>query len=188
MEEIRSVTYDFGGARLYPFQAAQYLYKATGTKDGKVLTPFRDVKVLTTACAVMGGESLWYLRAWHANVKRNDDGSIYRPQPGMLVVKSVDLGWIQRNADIEDTEMQDADVSKLVEQLFSDSQYQDLDRPAKAANIAAQLYLDRGWGPWYAFSNGGYKRHLPQAGLAVANLIAVEFGLGQSYYIINPKK
>lgn len=187
MEEIRGVTYDFTGERLFPFQAAQYLYQAASLKAGQQFYPFREAKTLMTACAVMGGESLWYLKAWHANVARNPDGTINRPQPGMLTIKSIDLGWIQRNADIEDVDILDEDVEPLVQELFSSGDYAYLDRPARAAEEAARLFIARGWQPWYAYSNGGWKRHLPNAGVAVANFLAVEFGLGQSYYQIRPR-
>jgi hypothetical protein len=191
-EEIRGVTWDFGDKpALYPFQAAQYLYNArvevNTTSGPQALFPFRDAKVLCKACAVMGGESGWYTGAWHANVRRNTDGTIARPQPGYLTVNSVDLGWIQRNADIDNVEIADGDVKTLVEGLFNDPTYGYLDRPALAANEAARLFVARQWKPWYAEANGGWKKHLPMAGKAVANFLAVEFGLGQSFYTIRTR-
>jgi len=187
VDEIRGVTWDLAGERLMPFQAAQYLYKAEAKINDVVSRPFRDAKTLMTGCAVMGGESAWYTKAWHANVARNADGMILRPQPGFLTVKSIDLGWIQRNAELEDTDIADDAVKDLVAELFDDAAYGYLDRPGLAANEAARLYTQRGWQPWYAYANGGWKRHLPMAGQAVANFLAVEFGLGQSFYTIRSR-
>jgi hypothetical protein len=184
VEEIRGVTWDLAGERLYPFQAAQYLYNASTTKNGVIIHPFREAKVLTVACATMGGESDWRLRSWHANVLREEDGSIKRDSQGRITIKSIDLGWIQRNADIADLPYRDTEIAPLVQSLFDSEQFGYLDRPALAANEAARLYVDRGWQPWVAYSNGGWRRHLPNAGLAVANFIAVEFMNKQSFYAI----
>lgn len=187
MVEIRGVTWDLGGTRLYPFQAAQYLYKAQGAKAGVSSYPFRDAKRLMEACAIMGGESGWYVKAWHANVVRDDEGRIVRDALGKMTVKSVDLGWIQRNADVTDAALADNEVAPFVENLFDSNTYGYLDRPALAATEAANLYLARGWQPWYAYSNGGWRTHLPTAGLAVGNFLAVEYMNKQSFYTIRTR-
>lgn len=181
------MTWDLAGERLYPFQAAQYLYNAKTVKGAATIHPFREAKTLTIGCAVMGGESDWRLRSWHANVARNEDGTIKRDAQGRITVKSIDLGWIQRNADVADLPYPDEEIEPLVLGLFDSEQFGYLDRPALAADEAARLYVERGWQPWVAYGNGGYRRHLPNAGLAVANFLAVEFLNRQSFYTIRQK-
>ena len=63
-EEIRGVTWDFGGRQLEPWEAAQKLYVAG----------FKDARQLAIMWAVIEGESGGYTRAWHHNVVRNEDG------------------------------------------------------------------------------------------------------------------
>lgn len=185
MEEIRGVTWDFGsGQRLYPFQAAQYLHQADPPNGPP---PFRDAKRLMEACAVMGGESGWYLTAWHLNVKRDSAGNILWDEQRRLLATSCDLGWIQRNAEFADTALLPEDVPAFVQALFDSPEFGYLDRPALAAQEAARLFTERGWQPWVAWLNKSYKRHLPMAGQAVANFLAVEYGLGQSFYVIRTR-
>lgn len=177
MEQIRGVTWDFGGTRLHPFQVAQYLYKADPDNGPP---PFRDAKVLTVGCAVMYGESAGYLKAWHLNVLRDAAGNIVWDEDRRLTAKSCDLGWIQRNAEFPDVKLLPEDVPEFVQALFDSEQYGYLDRPALAANEAAALYVARKWQPWVAYGNGSYKKYLKTACLAVGNFLGVEFGQGNS--------
>ncbi len=186
--EIRGVTWDFGDeAPMWPSVALRYLYNAKVMRNSVAVYPFRDAKMLAVAGAVMGGESAWYPKAWHANVVKDADGQIVYDAQGRITVKSIDLGWIQRNADLADTAYQPEEIAPLVVSLFESEQYGYLDRPGLAANEAARLYVERGWQPWYAYSNKGYLRHLPKSILGAANFLAIEFGLGQSYYMIRPR-
>lgn len=163
--EQRGVTWDLDGARLLPFQQAQYLYNAG----------IRDAADLATMVATLLGESAGYLRAWHHNVADQDDGTI--------VVKSTDLGWIQRNVVHDEPIVVARDqAAALADRLFSENP--SLAKPGTSAAVAAQLFAQRGFQPWYAYSNGGWKRHRSTAVLAVGNFLAVRLGLGQSYLTI----
>jgi len=167
-EEIRGITWDLDGAELLPWLAAQRLYKAG----------FKDAKLLTTMWAIIEGESGGYLKAWHHNVQRNEDGTIFRNSAGNMLVNSTDLGFIQKNVvhgtpvelPLTGTESKD-----FIATLFEI--YPELARGDESAAIAFQMYKQRGFQPWYAYSNGGYKKHLPKAVLAVANYLALANGL-----------
>lgn len=167
-EEIRGVTWDLDGAELLPWLAAQRLYKAG----------FEDAKLLTTMWAVIEGESGGYLKAWHHNVKRNDDGSIFRNEAGNMLIKSTDLGFIQKNvvhASPVEVATTGGEAKDFVDTLFKI--YPELARGDDSAKIAYQMYKQRGFQPWYAYTNGSYKKHLDQAVLAVGNYLALANGL-----------
>lgn len=162
VEEHRGITYDFTGERLEPWQAVQRLYRAG----------FVDAKELAIGYAVMMGESGRYLRAWHHNVVRHEDGSIKLTQDGLMTVKSTDLGFIQRNVPHNPQVLLpvEGDQSRLfVEDLFG--AFPQLARGDESAKLAFSLYKQRGWTPWYAHTNGSYKRSLPQACVAVGNFL-----------------
>ena len=168
MVEIRGVTYGLDGEQLAPLQAAQRLFKAG----------FKDAKVLAIMWAILEGESGRYLKAWHHNVERNEDGSIKERTPGMMIVRSTDLGFIQRNVVIQggvEIAMTESASGVLVESLFAANP--DLARGDKSAEIAFALYQDRGYQPWYAYSNRSYRRHLEAACSAVREYLRVVFGL-----------
>jgi hypothetical protein len=166
MIEIRGVTFGFDGEQLEPQQAAQRLYKAG----------FKDAKVLAIMWAILEGESARYLKAWHHNVARDDDGSIIRDDIGRFAVKSTDLGFIQRNVvHSPPKKVTDAESPVFVESLFTANP--DLARGDKSAEIAFALYQDRGYQPWYAYSNRGYRRHREAACSAVREYLRVVFGL-----------
>ena len=167
-EEIKGITWDLDGAHLMPRLAAQRLYDAG----------FEDAKLLTTMWAVIDGESGGYLKAWHHNVKRNDDGSIFKNAAGNMLVKSTDLGFIQKNvvhASPVELPVTGGEAKDFVDMLFKI--YPELARGDESAKIAHQMYMQRGFEPWYAYTNGSYKKHLDQAVLGVANFLAQSNGL-----------
>jgi len=162
IEEIRNITWGLNGAQLSPWQAAQRLYKAG----------FKDVKLLAIAWAVMEAESGGYLKAFHHNVKRDENGLILRDADGKMIVLSTDLGFIQKNiVHPPNTKIlvQETASQEFVEQLFKTNS--DLADGQKSANIAWAFYKLRGWQPWYAYSNESYKRSLPRGCEAVANFL-----------------
>lgn len=176
-EEIRGATWDLDGAQLLGAQAANRLYYAG----------FNEAKVLTEMLATLYAESNWFLKAWHHNVLRNEDGTIKRDADGKLVVISTDLGFIQRNVVHSPTVHVSDDAAKsFTDTLFA--KFPELANGKLSSQIAWNLYRDRGWTPWYANQNGAFEQHLGRSGLAVANFLAVEFGLvagpRYSYYEI----
>lgn len=168
MEEIRGITWDLAGEELKPWLACQRLYKAG----------FKDAKTLAIMWATIESESGGYLKAWHHNVVRNEDGSIQKTADGLMVVKSTDLGFIQKNIVHNPQVLLPVagDQSKLfVEDLFAANP--DLARADQAAVIAFNMWKQRGFQPWYAYTNGHYKKNLGRATVAVANYLALAFGL-----------
>jgi hypothetical protein len=167
-EELIHITYDFDGERLEPWQAVQRLY----------LAGFVDPKLLAVGYAVMMGESGRYLKAWHHNVLRNEDGTILRSADGLMEVKSTDLGFIQKNV-VHNPHVVlpiEGDQSALfVEDLFA--AYPKLARGDESAEIAYALYnsvsggVKRRWTPWYAWVNGNYRKGLPSACVAVGQFL-----------------
>lgn len=173
-EEIRGITWDLDGEELSPWLAAQRLYKAG----------FKDAKLLCTMWAVIESESGGYLKAWHHNVERNPDGTILINQDGLMEIKSTDLGFIQKNIVHNPHKFLpvEGEQSKLfVADLFES--FPDLARGDKSATIAYQMYLLRGFQPWYAYSNGSYKKSLGRATVAVANYLALANGLRPIPYV-----
>lgn len=166
VEEIKGVTWDLWGAELKPWLACQRLYKAG----------FKDADLLATMFAVIEAESGGYLKAWHHNVKRNEDGSIFRTSDGLFQVNSTDLGFIQKNV-VHNPKviLTDSEAPAFVEDLFA--AFPDLARADKSAEIAFAMYQDRGFQPWYAYSNGSYKKSMGRACAAVGNFIALKHGL-----------
>lgn len=147
MEEIRNVTYGLWGEELPIWMAIQRLVKAG----------FHDPRVLLNMFAIIEGESGSYLRAWHANIKRTPSPElkiIYDPE-GKMTVKSIDLGFIQRNVVlnpqvvIEPTEVA---MKEFVNRMFEENP--KLARADTSAEIAYDLYLDRGFAPWFAYKPG----------------------------------
>jgi DNA-binding transcriptional regulator of glucitol operon len=159
-EEIQHVTFDFAGERLDAWQAVQRLY----------LAGFTDAKVLAIGYAVMMGESGRYLKAWHHNVVRNEDGTIKRDADGRFRVKSTDLGFIQKNVvHNPQPSLLDSESPAFVDVLFEE--HPELARGDESARIAWVLYLARGWQPWYAYTKGSYKRSLPGGCVAVGQFL-----------------
>ena len=169
-EEIRGVTWDLEGPQLNPWQAAQRLYHAG----------FKDARVLAEMWATLEGESARYLKAWHHNVLRDENGQIVRTGEGRLKILSTDLGFIQRNV------ARDAPVALLDEECATYAQdlfvaHPDLALGDKSAEIAWGLFKTRGFQPWYAHTNGHHRKHLGNACLAVGNFLAVAHGQGGDY-------
>lgn len=165
-EEIKSVTFDFWGEQLEPYLAAQRLYKAG----------FTDAKLLAVIWAVMEGESGGYLKAWHNNVERTPEGDILLSE-GMMTVKSTDLGFIQRNVVHTPTvrlEPTREAVGLFIEDLFNANP--KLANGQESANIAYTLFKQRGFKPWYAYTNGSYRKNVSRGCLAVGNFLALANG------------
>jgi hypothetical protein len=58
----------------------------------------------------------------------------------------------------------------LANELFE--QNPDLADGQKSADMAWELFQTRGWQPWYAHTNGSYKKGLPSACVAVGKYLA----------------
>jgi hypothetical protein len=126
-----------------------------------ILAGFHDPRVAINMFAVIEGESGSYTKAWHANVKRLDDEnkSIVRDAQGRMFVKSVDLGFIQRNLVMAGggvwMPMEEDAMSEFIETLFNENP--DLAVADKSAIIAYELFSTRGFQPWYAYQPGTVK-------------------------------
>jgi len=166
IEEIRGVTWDLWGPELKPWLACQRLYNAG----------FKDANLLATMWAVLEAESGGYLKAWHHNVTRNEDGSIFRDAQGFFEIKSTDLGFIQKNV-VHSPKIQMSDIESKAFVLDLFEAYPDLARADKSAAIAYDMYKQRGFQPWYAYSNDSYKKSMGRACAAVGNFIALKNGL-----------
>ena len=143
-EEIRDVTFGLWGAELAEWQAIQRLVNAG----------FLHPKVLTIMFAIIEGESGSYLKAWHANVKRDAEGKIFRKVEdgaSYMQIQSVDLGFIQRNVNVTDewVEIHPEAMRDYIENLFS--LYPNLALASESSEIAFDLYSERGFQPWYAY-------------------------------------
>jgi hypothetical protein len=175
MEHLEGVNYGFYGARLDTVQRMQRLYN---TKDNT--WGFKDAMLLTLAYAVMMGESGGYLKAYHHNVERDVAGNIVRHDVDgkeCMKVKSTDLGFIQKNTPHSPArlvEMTEEASLAFVDELF-------VANPAlcngyESCKIAWNLYKSRGnFSAWYAYINGGYKRSLPLACVAVGKFAANKY-------------
>ena len=173
MEEIRNVSFGLWGEELKEWQAIQRL----------VAAGFQDPRLLARMFAIIEGESGSYQRAWHANVMRlpadESDlppygGDIKRDAEGRMTIKSIDLGFIQRNVDIPDAvmAMTPEAMEPFVDGLFN--KYPRLTDPWTAAEEAYALYLDRGFQPWYAYQPGtpAFKAKVKRGCQAVGNYLA----------------
>lgn len=163
-QEIRGVTWDLVGQRLQPWQAAQRLFKAG----------FTDARQLTVMWAVLEAESARYLKAWHHNVSRDRNGNILKDNNGNMTVLSTDLGFIQRNVQHAPTKtlaMTNQDAQAFVDELFA--AHDELSWGDQSAAIAKDLFDERGFQPWFAHTNGSYRKFLPQAIVAVGNFLGV---------------
>jgi hypothetical protein len=137
---------------------------------------FTEVKLLAIMWAIIESESGGYLKAWHNNVMRNEDGTIYL-EDGKMIIQSTDLGFIQKNVVHNPPVKLEPTAEKI--QPFIDSLFEanpDLARGDKSAEIAYQLYKSRGFQPWYAYSNGSYKRNISRGCLAVGNMLGLILG------------
>jgi hypothetical protein len=166
-EEYRDVTFGYWGVELKEWQAIQRL----------VLAGFGEVRLLTNMFAIIEGESGSYTKAWHANVLRDPlhTGPIVRNETGQMLVQSVDLGFIQRNVDVAGSgtwvDMTEEAMASMVNALFDEN-------PALAdaqlsAEIAFDLFSQRGFQPWFAYKPGtvGFYAKKRRAAKAIANYI-----------------
>ncbi len=172
--EIKGITWDLDGEQLEPWLAAQRLYKAG----------FKDADTLAVMWAVIEAESGGFLKAWHHNVTRNEDGTIKIFDGYLMEVKSTDLGFIQKNIVHDPTQLLpvEGDQSKLfVADLFE--AFPELARGDESAKIAFNMWKTRGFQPWYAYSNKSYEKILGRGCVAVANYLALKHGLRPMPYV-----
>jgi hypothetical protein len=172
-EEVRGLTWDLDGEQLEPWLAAQRLYKAG----------FKDADVLCTMWAIIEAESGGYLKAWHHNVKRTEDGQILYNDANQMTVLSTDLGFIQKNV-VHDPPVligSPEEAQAFVDNLWV--QHPELARGDESAEIAYLMYKQRGYTPWYAFTNKSYMNSLGRGTVAVANYLALKHGFRPMPYV-----
>jgi hypothetical protein len=164
-QEIFDLTWSWGtGPQLAPWQAAQRLYLAGWT----------DAKELAVAWAVMEAESGGYVKAWHHNVRRDEDGMVALDDQGHMTVLSTDLGFVQRNVvhngqvGVKVEFMEDAS-QEFVAWLFERNP--SLALGSESAAVGYAMWETREWAPWVAYRNGSYRRSLPRGCEAVANYL-----------------
>lgn len=172
------IIWSLDGPQLAPWQAADRLYQGG----------FTDPLLLAEGCAVMKAESGWYLKAWHINPVYDEDGMIVVDETGLMTVKSVDLGFIQRNVPTPNVkvEMAPGPAQAFVDGLFKANP--KLSNGVESSKIAFQLYQQRGWQPWYAWTNGFHRQYLDDGALAVGNLCALRHGQGGDLLVKRPAK
>lgn len=171
MEHIAGINYGFGGIELAEWQAIQRL----------VRSGFTDLRVLGTMFAIVEGESGSYTRAFHCNVDRtldaegNKDLIVRREIDGVdhMFVKSVDLGFMQFNTDVAGlgkwVAMTKEAVADFINKMFDAEPWK---ADAQQSSIRAyELYLQRGFQPWYAYRPDDPKfwAKKRRAGKAIAN-------------------
>jgi hypothetical protein len=93
---------------------------------------------------------------------------------GRMTVKSIDLGFIQRNVDVVPdfvTEPSAEAMKLFVDGMFS--KYPRLARADTAAEDAYELFLERGFSPWYAYKPGteGFKIKKRYGAKAIGNYL-----------------
>lgn len=180
MEHIEWVNYGFYGERFDSVQRMQRLYNTRDNTWG-----FKDAMVLVVAYATMMGESGGYLKAFHHNVERNEEGMIVRYVDNFdtsklfMKVFSTDLGFIQKNTKHQDggvlVEMTKEASLAFVDQLFIENP--KLCIGWDSCKIAWNMYNTAGkkFTPWYAYTNGNYKKGLPGACVALGKLAANKY-------------
>lgn len=180
MEEIRDVTYGLWGSELPEHSAIQRLVKAgfpiwvpSHLDIAEPHSPLLDM------FAIIEGESGSYLRAWHMNVLRDPPitGDIVRDSEGRMTVRSIDLGFIQRNVDMADEKLP---MTEEASKAFVDAkfvQYPQLARADLASMVAFDLWQDRGFKPWYAYKPGtdGFRLKKRRAAKAIGNYLLRSF-------------
>lgn len=147
MEEIMHITWDLDGVELAEWQAIQRLYRAG----------FHDMLTLGTMFAIIEGESGSFTKAWHANVNRDSAGNIVRDNRAgedYMCITSIDLGFIQYNVNV-DNQFVPMDASYM--QAYVDAlwiHYPELADAQQSSEKAYDLFVDRGFLPWYAYKPG----------------------------------
>lgn len=171
MEHINKINYGFGGVELAEWQTIQRL----------VRSGFSDVRVLGTMFAIVEGESGSYTRAFHCNVDRtldadgNKDRIVRKVINGIdhMFVKSVDLGFMQFNTDLPGTgrwvAMTEEAVAEFINEMFAAEPWKA--DAQLSSERAYELYLQRGFQPWYAYKPGDvrFQEKKRRAGKAIAN-------------------
>lgn len=167
MEELRDITFGLWGEKLPDYLGIQRLVWAG--------FPIQN-GVLLDMLATIEGESGFYLKAWHANVVRASDAnqSIVYDVDGNLQVKSIDLGFVQRNVAFGEIQRVAPNVDAV--KLFVEKQFTlhpDLARADESAVEAYQLWTARGFQPWYAYQPGTpkWRRKKAQAAKAIADYL-----------------
>lgn len=178
VESPKGIIWDLDGARLLPWQAADRLYQGG----------FTDPLLLAEACSVMKAESGWYLKAWHINAVYNEDGTLKKDAGGRITVKSVDLGFIQKNVVMPGGSLLEPTpeaADQLIDSLFKSNP--KLANGIESSKIAFQMYQQRGFQPWYAWVNGFSKQYLDDGALAVGNLCGMRHGEGPTSLMKVPR-
>lgn len=178
-EEIRNITFGLDGVELTHEQTIQRLVVA-GFPLWRINPQGKAESPLLTMFAIIEGESGEYQRAWHINVLRNPDGTIARSViDGVdnMRVKSVDLGFAQFNVQVSDFDIvMDPDIVQAwIDGMFES--YPELAVPWDSATAAYQLWLRRGFQPWYAYQPGTakFKQKMTYGSKALANYIVHKF-------------
>lgn len=161
VEEIRGITWDLWGEELSHEQTIQRLVRAgfpvwrinpdTKAPESPLLIMF----------SIVEGESGEYKKAWHINVQRNSDDTIFRDELGRMVAKSIDLGFMQFNVAISPVrhlEMDATVIEDFVNSMFDANP--DLAIPSESAKKAFSRWLIDGYKPWYAYKPGTDPWHL----------------------------
>lgn len=171
MEHIRNINYGFGGVELAEWQTIQRL----------VRSGFVDVRILGTMFAIVEGESGSYTRAFHCNVDRTLDENgkpdriVRKTIDGVdhMYVKSVDLGFMQINTDLPGVgqwvAMTEEAVAEFINKMFDAEPWKG---DAQLSSVYAyELYLQRGFHPWYAWKPDdiSFQEKKRRAGKAIAN-------------------
>jgi hypothetical protein len=179
VEEIRNVTFGLWGSELPPHAAIQRLAKAgfpiwvpSHLELDHPHSPLQEM------FAIIEGESGGYLKAWHANLARDADGAIAYDATGRMTIKSIDLGFIQRNIVLSPQIKMEPVYGPM--EAFVTSQfaaYPHLARADLAAASAFDLWQDRGFKPWYAYRPGtdAYRVKKFIAAQALGNWLARSF-------------
>lgn len=186
-EYIEWVVYGFYGERFDSVQRMQRLYNVRDNEWG-----FKDAMTLVVAYATMMGESGGYLKAFHHNVEREADGSIKRYNidgKDYMKVFSTDLGFIQKNtihSPAKMLEMTKEASLAFVDQLFVENP--KLCVGWDSCKIAWNMYKAAGnkFTPWYAYTNGNYKKGLPGACVALGKLAANKYLNDPNYVQARP--
>lgn len=179
--EIRDVTFGLWGSELPEHAAIQRLVRA----GFPVWVPSHlDVESphspLLEMFAIIEGESGSYVKAWHANVLRDPPftGQIVLDEMGMMTIKSIDLGFIQLNVNV----VPDATVTPNEPTMaaYVQSQFDhhpELARADLSAMIAHDLWLERGFKPWFAYKPGtdNYRQKKARGAKAIGNWLARSF-------------
>jgi hypothetical protein len=181
VEEIRNVTYGLWGSELPEHSAIQRLAKAGFPiwvpSHREIVQPHSPLQIMF---AIIEGESGGYLKAWHANVLRDPPftGDIVRTTDQKMTIRSIDLGFIQRNVDMTDfkVEMTEEAMKAVVDDLF-EVKYPQLARADLSAAIAFDLWQDRGFKPWYAYQPGTprFRVKMFRAAMALGNWLSRSF-------------